>query len=82
LDLVCTTCGEPWDLDYVLHEEPDGFVRKGAAIVSCPCCKERQHGKKLSKEERQRLEAARALGELAGDDVDGHAADLEDLGLT
>ncbi len=25
MDLVCCGCGEPWDLYYVLHEEPEGF---------------------------------------------------------
>lgn len=82
MDLVCTTCGEPWDLDYVLHDEPEGFTRQGAAIVSCPCCPERKHGKDLDAEARERLSAARELGELLGDDVDGYAAELEDLGLT
>jgi hypothetical protein len=77
MDLVCTTCGEPWDLDYVLHEEPEAFAREGAAIVSCPCCHERKP--KLKKEERAKLEAARELGKLLGDDVDGYAAELEDL---
>jgi hypothetical protein len=82
MDLVCTQCGEPWDLDYVLHDEPEGFTRQGAAIVSCPCCKERGHGKELDAEARERLSAARERGELLGDDVDGYAAELEDLGLT
>ncbi len=77
MDLVCTSCGEPWDLDYVLHEEPEAFVRKGAAIVSCPCCPE-QKGK-VTKEQREKLAAARELGELLGDDVDGYAAELADL---
>lgn len=80
MDLVCTSCGEPWSTDYVLHDEPEGFTREGAAIVSCPCCKERKG--KLSKEEREKLAAARDLGQLLGDDVDGYAAELEDLGLT
>lgn len=82
MDLVCTTCGEPWDLDYVLHDEPEGFTRQGVAIVSCPCCKERGYGKDLDAEARERLSAARELGQLLGDDVDGYAAELEDLGLT
>lgn len=80
MDLVCTTCGEPWDIDHVLHDEPEEFVRDGAAIVSCPCCK--QQKRTLSKEEQEKLAAARELGQLLGDDVDGYAAELEDLGLT
>ena len=80
MDLVCTSCGEPWDLDHVLHEEPELFTRAGAAIVACPCCKSRTG--ELTTEERAKLAAARELGELLGDDVDGYAAELADLGLT
>lgn len=80
MDLVCTSCSEPWDLYYVLHDEPHEFTRSGAGIIKCPCCKDRTT--ELTKEERERLAAARELGELLGDDVDGYAAELEDLGLT
>ena len=87
MDLVCTSCGEPWDLDHVLHEEPELFTRAGAAIVACPGCHpsgDPPQGDKrgLSAEKRAKLAAARELGELLGDDVDGYAAELEDLGLT
>lgn len=82
MDLICTNCGEPWDLDYVLHDEPEGFTRKGSAVIFCPCCSERNQGKDLDPSQRERLEAARELGQLLGDDVDGYAAELEDLGLT
>ena len=80
MDLVCCSCGEPWDLDYVLHDESEAFTREGAAIVSCPCCPETRP--ELTAGEEQRLAAARELGALLGDDVDGYAAELEDLGLT
>lgn len=80
MDLICTACGEPWDMDYVLHEEPEAFKRSGAAIIHCPACKERKEP--LAKEEKEKLEAAREVGELLGDDVDGYASELEDLGLT
>jgi hypothetical protein len=69
-------------MDHVLHEEPEGFERKGAAIVACPCCKERGHGKDLSFKERTKLAAALWLGDLLGDDLDGYAVELENLGLT
>lgn len=80
MDLVCCGCGEPWALDYVLHDEPEGFTRDGAAIVACPCCGSRD--RQMSAEEKERLDAARELGTLLGGDVDGYAAELEDLGLT
>ncbi len=76
MDLVCTTCGEPWDMDYVLHDEPGSFKRQGAAITHCPVCKENGPA---PKELRTKLLAAREVGDLLGDDVDGYAAMLEDL---
>lgn len=79
MDLVCTSCGEPWDMDHVLHEEPQGFTRSGAAIISCPACKENGPP---PPELQDKLRLARTAGELLGDDVDGYAAELEDLGLT
>jgi hypothetical protein len=81
MDLICTCCGEPWDIDYVLHEEPEGFDRQGGRILGCPCC----HGitpEGISEGERDRLAAVAAVAELMGDDVDGVAATLEDLELT
>jgi hypothetical protein len=81
MDLICTCCGEPWDIDHVLHEEPEGFDRQGGRIRACPCC----HGvppEGHSEGERERLAAVAAVAELLGDDVDGVAATLEDLDLT
>ena len=76
MDLICTNCGEPWDMDTVLHDEPDDFKRRGAAIIQCPACKENGPA---PKELREKLLAAREAGDLLGDDVDGYAAMLEDL---
>jgi hypothetical protein len=78
MDLICVNCGEPWDIDHVVHEEPEGFDRQGGLIRSCPCCA----GKTLppkSRDERHRLEAIKTVAELLGDDVDGCAAMIEDM---
>ena len=75
MDLICTNCGEPWDMDTVLHDEPEEFTRRGAAIVHCPACKENGEA---PPELREKLLAAREAGDLLGDDVDGYAAMLED----
>ncbi len=79
MDLVCTRCGEPWDVDYVLHEEPEGFSRQGGRIDRCPVCPrvKPEH----SREEQERLDAIRELANLLGGDVDGLAATLEDFNL-
>ena len=79
MDIICTNCGEPWELDYVLHEEPHNFDRQGGVIKACPCC----HGNTvpLAKEETERLQAVRDIGELLGEDIDGLAVTLEDFDL-
>ena len=79
MDLLCVRCGEPWDIDYVLHEEPEGFKRKGGVITHCPCCPKEKP--KHSKEMEAKLEAVKAIGDILGDDIDAMAADLEDFGL-
>lgn len=79
MDLVCVRCGEPWDLDYVLHEEPAGFKRRGGLIRRCPSCP--ADAPQLSREEQKRLITIAVLAELHGDDFDALSADLEDLGL-
>jgi hypothetical protein len=38
MDILCTCCGEPWDVYHVLHESPEGFTRHGCLITACPCC--------------------------------------------
>ena len=80
MDLLCTNCAEPWDMYYVLHEDPDAFTRTNGVITHCPCCKTRKT-KKLSPKDQFRTEATAALGDILGDDIDGLAASLEDFGL-
>lgn len=79
MDLVCIRCGEPWDVDHVLHDDPKGFRRRGGLISRCPTCPvaEPQHTPK----ERVRLSNIAIVAETLGDDIDGLAAALEDFGL-
>lgn len=79
MDLLCTRCGEPWDLYHVLHEDPSGFDRVGGLIRRCPTCPSEEP--KLDPQTRGRLASAAALAELMGDDVDGLAGVLDDFGL-
>lgn len=79
MDLYCTRCGEPWDMDTLLHDDPEGFDRKGGRITACPAC--RGQTVNLSEQEAERLAIIGELADLAGDDLDGLAADLEDFGL-
>ena len=79
MDIRCSSCGEPWDVDHVLHEaEPGEFDRQGGLIRRCPCCKENRRTP-LSAKERARLAAIAEVAPLFGDDLDGLAAFLEDM---
>ena len=78
MDILCTCCGEPWDVTHVLHEEPHSFERNGALISACPCCTGNRP-EDLPAKAREDLDALKALALMLGDDVDGFAAILEDF---
>ncbi len=78
MDLLCLTCGEPWSLDHIVHEEPHAFERDGCSVTSCPCCKSRLP--KLTKKDQRRLHVLAEIAAQHGDDLDGFAAFLDDFG--
>ena len=80
MDIVCVNCGEPWDVDYVLHEAPREFTRTHSRIDRCPACPAMGRPV-LSQEERERLDSIAEIADMCGDDIDSFAAELEDLGL-
>lgn len=78
MDLWCTRCGEPWDIHHVLHDaEPDDFTREGGAIFKCPACPADES--EISPGMKRRAGLAAVLASVLGDDIDGMAAELEDL---
>ena len=79
MDLVCIRCGEPWNLDHVLHEAPGDFTRNDGLISRCPTCpvKRPLH----ADAEIRRMNRIAALATLFGNDVDGLAATLADSDL-
>lgn len=79
MDVYCTRCGEPWDIFTVEQDEPESFGRCKGVITSCPCCQDKKV--QLSKEQKEQLAAIREVSMLFGDDLDGLAAELQDLGL-
>ena len=81
MDLLCINCGEPWDMDYVLHEVPHEFTRTYGRIDRCPACPATGQPA-LSPAEQERLHVVAELADLLGPDIDGLAAELEDLGFT
>jgi hypothetical protein len=78
MDLICLTCGEPWEVDHVLHDAPADFERKGCLITRCPACAGRLPT--LTESDRERLGELAEVAVLHGSDIDGFAAFLEDLG--
>ena len=53
MDSAIINCGEPWDMDYVLHEAPHEFTRTHGRIDRCPACP--ATGRPPLSAERQRL---------------------------
>lgn len=80
MDMVCVNCGEPYDMDYVLHDAPAAFTRTHSRIDRCPACPATGRPT-LSPEERERLDSIAAIADMCGDDIDGFVAGLEDFGL-
>ena len=79
MDLRCGRCGEPWDMDTVLHEEPKAFPRRDGLILSCPACRKPSGELTPVTREQERLaEIAQALASVLGNDWDGIAAELQD----
>lgn len=79
MDMLCLRCGEPWVMHHVIHDEPEEFERKGCIISMCPSCQ----GKvpELTEAQKDRLDQARTLAVLLGNDIDGYVVELEDNGL-
>ena len=78
MDILCTCCGEPWEVSFVLHEEPQAFERNNCVITACPACRGYTPDDQ-GKEEREYLEDVKELAESWGEDIDGFAALLEDF---
>jgi len=38
MKIICFCCGEYWEVDHVLYDQPEAFERTGADIRQCPCC--------------------------------------------
>ena len=81
MDVNCNRCGEHWDVDYLQHEIDDylGFVFgiNRLVVLRCPSCGKRHKG---SRKASQRRAFAEELAQLLGDDLDGFAAEMDELG--
>ena len=86
MDIYCHRCGEPWEID-TFHDIADergetfavvmsAFQREGCGATGWVAACERATGDGA----RMRGDLSAALAEMLGDDVDGIAAMMEDLG--
>lgn len=77
MDLYCSRCGEPFDMDHVNFEmtpEERNHFKHGQG---CPSC----YGKPVEKRPF-RAQLAGAMRDILGDDEDGLAAEMEDAEAT
>ena len=83
MDIICTNCGEPWDVYHILHDAPADFDRIGANIKNCPYCPcSNTEVRPRQTEELGRREAMEIIADMMGNDLDGAAAMWEDFELS
>jgi hypothetical protein len=87
MDIKCPRCTEPWDMDCLhdagaqVHKSFD-FMRKLFTRYGCAAIEEADNGVITEEATCEQTDKGRTLGvlmELAGDDIDGYAADVEDF---
>ena len=84
MDVLCERCGEPWDVLGIRDEFTEEEYQRFHKGQGCPCCRNQpdtdfQEG--MSERRKFAVEAQAALRDILGDDIDGLAAEMEDLGL-
>lgn len=84
MDIHCTICGEPWDIDSLHDAVADGMAEdwNGARrIFFSSGCGSLFNGRPCSAEggDRRRAEISATLADVLGEDVDGIAAMMDDL---
>lgn len=93
MDVHCNNCREPWEFLYLMDEvkrasagspDAEGFdfdPPTSANVVECPACPKDGEGTVIRRELTEDAVIRAALADLLGDDVDGFAAECEDLGI-
>lgn len=87
MDIKCPRCAEPWDMDCLhdagaqIHKSYD-YMRKLFRKFGCAAIVEADNGKIAEDTTCEQTRKGVTLGmlmDLAGDDLDGYAADVEDF---
>lgn len=82
MDVRCLHCGEPWDIDHLVHGvSEDNIQTEGwefgvsrAAVKRCPCCTATNQ-----RPDQDRAFVEAALLDLYADDLDATAVAIADL---
>ena len=77
MDILCTRCGEPWDVYSLTDDMTPEEASDLKAGRGCPCCK----GKEVTNINPDGSCIQRELAGVLGDDIDGLAAMMEDFNL-
>lgn len=78
MDLHCTTCGEPHEIECLQEPDEYGLTLQGNMIVKCDACEwHRKRGFPL----KGTANTASAMHDIMGDDIDGIASMMEDMGF-
>ena len=80
MDILCTRCGEPWDVFSLVDDMSPEEAEELKAGRCCPCCKHTPD-ENLHNINPDGSHIQQALAGILGDDIDGLAASMEDFGL-
>lgn len=78
MDLYCTTCGEPHEIECLQEPEEYGLTLRGRMIVACSSCAYHRENGTIDTGVTQ---VASAMHDIMGDDIDGVASMMEDMGF-
>ena len=80
MDILCTRCGEPWDVCSLTDDMTSGEAKYLKAGRGCPCCINKPDSEVTNRAPDASL-AQRAIADVLGDDIDGLAATVDDFNL-
>ena len=74
MDLLCTRCGEPWEM--TLDDLSPAYRKDFLKGKGCPCCHNLKTATNINPENSY---IQRELAPLLGDDIDGLASMMDDV---
>lgn len=80
MDILCTRCGEPWDVYSLVEDMSPKEAEDLKAGRGCPCCSKIDSANLHPINDDARY-IQRELASVLGEDIDGLAATMEDFNL-